>query len=127
MHENYTDIRERIAEEPTWYDQNGTPRYGLFHPDMCPNIYADECVLLRIACQYCAEEFDVQMSGGVLNHIENPKKLHYGDPPIHENNHGEWCAAGATMNCEDISVLQVWLRPDFGTWTRHPELEGEIT
>jgi len=126
MHENYSDIRERIAEEPTWYDHNGTPRYGEFHPQQCPDIYAHQCVLLRIACQYCGEEFDVELCGGVFYPITNPSKLHYGDPPIHENSNGEWCSAGNTMNCEDLAVLQVWDKPSCGEWERHTELEGTI-
>ena len=28
MHEPYDDIKSRVAEEPSWYDENGTPRYG---------------------------------------------------------------------------------------------------
>ena len=62
MHANYFDIISRIDEKPTWYDQNGTPRYEEFNPDLCPNIYAQQVFLLKIACQACGEEFDVEMN-----------------------------------------------------------------
>ncbi|MEA1904451.1 MAG: hypothetical protein U9M97_01030 [Candidatus Hadarchaeota archaeon] len=42
MQANYSDIIERIQEEPRWYDENGTPRYSEFHPKYCPNIYANQ-------------------------------------------------------------------------------------
>ena len=136
MHASYSDITSRIKESPTWHDSNGVPRYGEFAPDNSPNIYADQVVLLRIRCQDCGRPMKVELNSCSMDLVRGHSKLrervteqtiHYGDPPTHDNNYGEWCAAGATMNCEDISVLQVWLRPDFGTWTRHPELEGEIT
>ena len=31
MHDAYDDIRSRIAEEPIWYDINGTPRFDQPH------------------------------------------------------------------------------------------------
>ena len=37
MKESYEDITSRIPESPSWYDQNGTPRYGEFSPERCPN------------------------------------------------------------------------------------------
>lgn len=119
MHTGYNDIKERIDEEPTWYDVNGCPRYGEFTPEHCPNIYARTVVLLCIACQACGEEFCVEMHGDVFSDIEHPDKLHYGDPPIHD-------CVGDTMNCEDLEVLQVWHRDSPGEWERHPELEGPI-
>jgi hypothetical protein len=121
MHHPYRDILSRIDSAPLWYDANGTPRYETFRPDLCPNIYAREVVLMRISCQACDLEFDVEVHGGVLYPIENPMKLHYGDPPYHED------CAGSTMNCNDLAVLEVWHRrkTDFG-WERVPELEGRI-
>jgi hypothetical protein len=119
MHSNYEDIRSRIGEDPTWYDANGTPRYGPFTPEMCPNIYSNEVVLLRIACQYCRAFFDVEMHSDFFSPIKHPKKLHYGDPPVHE------CAGGGdTMNCDDIAVLEVWHREGIGDWLRRPDFEG---
>ena len=118
MNANYEDIISRIAESPRWYDANGTPRYDDFHPRYCPNIYSDQVILLRIACQACGEEFDVEMHAGFFEEL-NPRKVHYGDPPRHD-------CMGDTMNCEDLEVLQVWQRVGFDEWKRYPELEGLI-
>jgi hypothetical protein len=123
MHSNYEDIRSRIAETPTWYDANGTPRYGPFTPEMCPNIYAHTVVLLRIACAGagCRQRFDVEMHDDFFSPIRNPKNLHYGDPPRHPCEYG-----GDTMNCDDIAVLEVWHRKGVGDWVRIMDLEGLI-
>ena len=118
MHSRFADILERITEAPSWYDSNGTPRYGVFSPRACPDIYSDTVVLLQIACQACEKKFLVEMHAGWWGGPFNPKKLHYGDPPIHD-------CVGDTMNCEDLVVVQAWHRVD--EWERHVELEGEIT
>jgi hypothetical protein len=118
MRDTFDDIRSRITEEPTWYDENGTPRYGVFSPVQCPNIYANQAVLLRIACQSCEREFLVEMSGGWFIPINEPKRLHYGDPPAHH-------CIGDTENCDDLYVVEVWAR-DRSEWKRIPELEGKI-
>lgn len=121
MKENYLDILSRIDEEPTWFDQNGTPRYGEFHPDGCPNIYSHLVVLMRITCQACYRPFDVELHDSSWGRKEllPPKKWHYGDPPRHD-------CVGDSMNCEDIEVLQVWSRDDCGDWIRCPVFEGPI-
>ena len=99
MHSNYRDILDRINEEPSWYDENGTPRYGEFAPDMCPNIYAHSVVLLEIACQSCGRRFRVEMNEGPwLPSDIPPKNWHYGDPPAHG-------CVGDTMNCDDLVIL----------------------
>lgn len=122
MNAQFKDILSRIAEPPTWYDGNGTPRYGPFNPSACPNIYSHTVVLMRIACQACHEHFNVEMhDDGFFHRIGDPKKLHYGDPPFHD-------CSGATMNCEDEAILEVWSRDqaDRLEWTRMPNLEGLI-
>jgi hypothetical protein len=121
MHSNYEDITSRIKEVPAWYDSNGAPRYGKFTPDMCPDIYANQVVLLEIACQLCGAKFLVEMNGGVWNNLENPKKLHYGDPPAHG-------CTGDTMNCEDIAVIEVWHKSWARKvpWKRIKKLEGSM-
>ena len=120
MHESYIDIKSRIDEEPTWYDDNGTPRYGEFEVRRCPDIYTNQIVLYRIACQACDKEFVVEAHSKWFAHIDHPQKLHYGDPPIHG-------CVGDTMNCEDIEVLQVWFRDrGLDEWVRVPELEGPM-
>ena len=119
MHENYRDITSRIAEPPKWYDANGAPRYDDFHPDFCPDIYSDEIILLRIACQACGRKFDVEIHSGLFEELR-PKECHYGDPPAHG-------CVGDTMNCVDLEVLQVWYKHyPMDEWERHPELEGVI-
>jgi hypothetical protein len=50
------------VEQPLWWDENGVPRYKPHHPKLCPDIYATEIALLRISCQSCDTEFEVQMS-----------------------------------------------------------------
>jgi hypothetical protein len=56
-------------------------------------------------------------------------EIHYGDPP---NACPADCAAGATMNSVPKRVVEFWSRDSvegqkFREWTRHPELEIEVT
>ena len=46
MKADFEDILER-AGEPDWYDAEGVPRYGEFHPDNVSNIYATHVAFLR--------------------------------------------------------------------------------
>lgn len=121
MRSNYNDIISRINEPPKWYDQNGTPHYDDFHPDLCPNIYAHHVGLFLIACQYCEKKFKVESHSDIFSSQLRvpPSKWHYGDPPIHD-------CVGDTMNCEDVAVLEFWKREGVGDWERMPELEGVI-
>ena len=119
MHSNYEDIKSRINELPKWYDSNGVPRYGKFDPEYCPDIYSEVVVLLKIACQDCGQQFEVELHSDFFSSIKYPKKLHYGDPPIHG-------CVGDTMNCNDLEVLEVWQREGIGDWTRRSKLEGKI-
>lgn len=118
MKESYVDITSRIAEEPTWWDENGTPRYGDFTPDRCPNIYSNTVALLRITCQDCGQEFRVEMHEALWSEF-NPLKLHYGDPPIHG-------CVGDTMNSVPREVLECWHRTIFVGWKRQKKYEGKI-
>ena len=150
MLHDYDDIRARVGTEPRWYTETGVPRYCAHHPKECPDIYADEVALLEIECQACGESFDVQMSSdeaasmlrvavwarrlGVtlvadrikeiaaehaLSRFAKDGSIHFGDPPRHN------CAAGETMNCNDIQVIEFWRRVNF-EWVRVPELEGVL-
>jgi hypothetical protein len=120
MHDNYNDIKNKIKEPPIWYDQNGTPRYGIFYPDMCPNIYSNRVALLLIACQYCHKKFKVELHDEFYtSNISPPSKWHYGDPPAHD-------CVGDTMNCDDLYVLQFWVREGYSEWERRGEFEVEI-
>ena len=136
MNHDYADIRDLINKDPVWFDENAVPRYCEFGPKHVANIYADECVLLRIECQACGHEFDVAMSrsasaqevvrsfGGhassALSMQIVRKTIHYGDPP----NIG-CCPSGPTMNCEDVEVLQYWHRVNH-EWTRERSCEVSV-
>jgi hypothetical protein len=198
MHQSYPDIVALTKNPPTWWDENGVPRYAPHHPWLCADIYADEVALLRISCQACDHEFLVQMSRGSSeqfrhhllthpspevsklleealagweslwrsdNNDEPPARIaairaevaamratpyrsladlvrsgsiHYGDPPD-----VDCCPAGATMNCNDLAVVEFWKRgwdqsrsaegvplkeimDEMNGWRRVPELEIAI-
>ena len=128
MLEQYDDIICRLGK-PKWWDEVGCPRYDKFQPNMCNDIYAEEALLMLIACQQCHRQYKVAMSWKIW--IDNPLRLswkikqgvlpHYGDPPCFE------CSAGATMNCEDLQVLEFWERnksTDY-EWRKNKDLEIE--
>ena len=120
MNHDYADITSRIAEAPTWWDHNATPRYGAFTALAAPNVYAEKVALLLIACQSCEEHFEVEISGDILYPLGDPRQQHYGDPPHHN-------CVGDTMNCEDVRVLEVWQRNDAFDWVRQSDEEGPCT
>ncbi|KKL96410.1 hypothetical protein LCGC14_1844770 [marine sediment metagenome] len=124
MEASYEDITSRIKDKPKWWDANGVPRFDKFTPDQCPDIYAKEVVLLKIACQSCNKRFRVELHGGVFSRIKHPHKLHYGDPPRHMID-GIGCV-GETMNSDALAVLEVWHKDSMLEWERLPELEGLI-
>lgn len=133
----YKDIRSRIAESPTWFDEYGVPRYCHFTPGHVADIYADEVALVEIACQECGHRMMVAFSSSLIGAIcrglgaepdgQEPtladairaKAIHYGDPPCFE------CSAGATMNCIDVRVVSYWRRGDRASerWVRDQSLE----
>ena len=134
MNQDYEDIRNRIKEEPKWFDEQAVPRYCDFAPRECADIYAQEAALVLIQCQACQHQFKVAFTRSSMSDVQHyiakrkgePPKLadfiknqtiHYGDPP---NVH--CCAAGPTMNCDDVRVLEYWHRPEF-EWVRDPSLE----
>jgi len=136
MTPEYADIRSRIAEEPSWYDDNGVPRYGKFHPRNAPNIYANEVALVEIGCQGCDLTWLVSFTRSSMDELrekitgrepvsiaESIRKgsLHYGDPPSHvETDH-----AGSTMNCLDWRVIEYWHKEEFD-WVRDHSLEIDL-
>lgn len=131
MKESYDDIISRIKEKPLWYDSNGVPRYDNFNPGMCPNIYADEVILLRISCQNCEEEFVVELHADLFGRTSyrrqfedwfrhnrrGPIPIHYGDPPRHDD------PAGNTMNCNDLEVVEFWHKDEKHNWVRNEKYE----
>lgn len=144
MHTDYEDIKKRITDPILWYDKNGVPRYEPFHPDMSPNIYAQEVILLLIECQACAKQFLVEMNWDQLRKIGTIKDLHpfsqiiknyqankegmiwsplhYGDPPRHED------CVGESMNCFDRRVVEFWQRNEKThiEWQRVTKYEIEL-
>lgn len=141
MHEFYRDIRDRIPEDPIWFDEHAVPRYAPFSPGLCADVYAKEAVLLRILCQSCGYPMDVAVTCGYKYAIKlgwwkreqelieaaikgtylvkeiQENTIHYGDPPYHACPGG-----GETMNCVDVAVLQYW-RNTALEWQRFPEYE----
>lgn len=121
MHNTYDDILTRVPDPPVWWDSNGVPRWCNFHPSKCPDIYADEAVLLRIACQGCGTQFDVELHSSRYDKrrlSEAPQEIFYGDPP----NVG-CCPAGATMSSVSLHVIEFWQRGPSG-WTRNKPYEN---
>ena len=113
MNQAYADITERISEPPRWWDECAVPRYCAFTPRAVANIYAVEVALVEIACQNCGTRFLVAWSrgdfviDGAVQETKpfDPQTFHYGDPP-----NAGCCAAGPTMNCNDLRVLECWRR-----------------
>lgn len=129
MRQSYTDIIEEISKPVEFWDENGTPRFKPFHPTLLANIYAEEAVLLEISCQGCEHEFIVAMSQGGWQRVINDcpylredivdGSIHYGDPP-----NTDCCAAGPTMNCNDLRVLEYWKRDH--DWVRDSTYERTL-
>ena len=130
---DYSDILALTDREPMWYDSNGTPRYAPFHPDLCPNIYAREVVLVKIQCQACSKPFLVEMHWHPFR-SERPSisdaldkgnlgYLEYGDPPRHghEPDGNISCYAGDTMLSEEVEIVEFWQQKR--KWKRRKKYE----
>jgi hypothetical protein len=129
---NFSDITSRIAEPPTWFDTQGTPRYGEFRPEAL-GIYDDFAVLVEIECQSCGQSFcigcggttidtrAVAYGGQIVKRTLEELAAHFafGDPPRHDAayGHGAERCAGETMSCNEIGVVQAWRRVDH-EWVR---------
>jgi len=135
MKPKYQDILDLTPDSPTWYDQNGAPRYCEFHPSI---VGGQEVVLLKIECASCRKRFLVEMSKHVsgfsfpdlidcLTHVGMDVKEaacdipNYGDPPRHDYK-GNRCA-GEVMTCDDIKIMQFWRKDTGDNWERVPEYE----
>lgn len=133
MNHHYTDIRDRIAGPPKWWDENAVPRYCEFGPRETANIYATEVALLEIACQGCGQRFKVCMASsltsrissgallGSLSELVEAREIHYGDPP----NVG-CCPAGPTMNSVPLRVIEFWVTTTSLEWRREEQFEVEV-
>jgi len=104
VHAKYEDLLE-IGGIPLWFDQNGTPRFSPFTPELTADIYANDLAFMEIACQNCHQKFKVLASPDRFQRdvvypqkAESPNALldgadcwneigsfHYGDPPRHGN------------------------------------------
>lgn len=135
MHHDYADIRNRIPEPPSWFDEFAVPRYCDFTPRDMANIYANEAALCEIECQNCRRRFRVAFSRSRMDDVVGYRKaqrprtlaqliteqyLAYGDPP---NVH--CCASGPTMSSDMRRVLEFWTRRKETNheWQRDPTLE----
>lgn len=121
MHAHYDDILSRIPDPPEWFDENGTPRYCKFEPNKLANIYAQQCALVEIACQWCGQVFFVAMDSGKAIRNATPygqpllqctfpelirsRRVRYGDPPnIH------CCPGGPSMTSVPRRIVEYWHR-----------------
>lgn len=140
MKHDFKDILAATKETPTWWDENGTPRFSGINPKDCPDIYADEVVFFLIECQNCERKFIVQTSSkksqrmlrnSMLN-ISEPTSIEdamrkglldvvdYGDPPIHG-------CTGDVMSSYPIKILQFWSKLNAShTFERKYDLEVDL-
>lgn len=132
MKHHYNDIRSRIAEPPTWWDEYGVPRYGPFAPTETANIYANQCALVEISCQSCgyifpccfswahgeafitADDSEFTITTPLKERID---RLYYGDPP-----NIECCPAGPTMSSDTLRIIEFWELINW-VWVRNASLE----
>lgn len=134
---DFADIHEAAGHvRPDWYDENGTPRYAVFHPDML-GVYDAYALLVTIACQSCAARFGVGLGWGrhdlfrmgllpagpsvdVLTELASGFK--FGDPPRHG-------CGGDSMTSVAVRVEEAWEkggvpRPRaFPKWERRTDVE----
>ena len=139
-YEDLFALADRLGEKPRWFDENGVPRFVDHHPRHAADIYADEVALVLISCQRCGCEIPVQMSHSTGDDLRatlmgrepvtlaarvKDGTIHYGDPPVHNDDRPEYCHAGCTMSCWDLRVIEFWHRPDWD-WVRDLALEIEL-
>lgn len=122
MKQNYIDIMSRIPEEPKWFDENGVPRYDTFRPWDVANIYWNQAVLMKVACQGCDKTFHVAMTArkeedSLKDKIANGS-LHYGDPPNVD------CCSGNSMNSIPLGIEEFHEKQNFEV-KRNPLYEGQ--
>lgn len=130
MKQYYQDIlnlANKIGDKPKWWDSNGVPRFCEFNPRDSSNIYADEVILLKIACQSCAHQFDVELNTNSYDKVaiknfkkfaERPQDIYYGDPP-----NIKCCSTGPTMSSISLFIIEFWIHENL-KWIRRPELEN---
>lgn len=92
MKQQYPDLLK--FGEPVWYDDNGTPRFREFDPELL-DPYIEVAIYGTVICQHCHKEFKVGIGfrEEQFQRILNSKlglEYVYGDPPAHS-------CVGATM------------------------------
>ncbi len=134
MNHHYADILSRIPEEPLWFDEHAVPRYEPFTPDSVANVYADECVLLLIACQRCGHQFKVAVASSrhqicarpgpkrTLAEAIRAGEVGWGDPP-----NVNCCPAGPTMSSDTLKILEYWRRDELADWQRDSSLQLDFS
>lgn len=143
---SYDDIlvlAEEAGVRPQWWDGNGVPRFAEFTPDML-GVYDELALLVEIRCQACPSTFLVGEGWSSWSWVQRLSLMseeeretwrkptladvadgyHYGDPPRHGT-----CAAGDTMNCIDLRIVQAWDRQAWVKgkgyeWVRNPDVEA---
>lgn len=113
MKTDYSDIVDLIknsGKEIKWYDMNGVPRCGEYHPDLGSN--ANTKVLLVAKCQDCNQEFHTEygeytrsdeQAREFFKRFESPFANVF-DPP--QNIHTEDCVSGRSMTSIVVKVLK---------------------
>jgi hypothetical protein len=91
MKPDYQDILD-VAElvEPTWYDENGVPRFCHATPELVATAYPDQVVFMYVICQHCNRVFPVALAYQELSQDTfdllrraRTRTLYYGEPPRH--------------------------------------------
>jgi hypothetical protein len=119
----YHDILDRIPQPPSWWDENGVPRFCDFHPQYLANIYANEAALLIVACQMGpVHHFRVALSAtsegmDKLARQIRENMISYGDPP------GVAGCNSPDMGSVEIAVVEYWRNPGIRVWERDATLE----
>ena len=132
MYPKYEDIlalaKRANAGEPTWWDENGVPRYAAFHPELL-GVYDRYAVLAEVTCASCGRVMPVALGrpkleigpNATLARIDLASLVNlveaWGDPPRHDLRPGERCA-GETMSAGRVQVLQAWEQGDDFEWHR---------
>lgn len=148
MWPSYDDIITRIDEPPSYYTQQGVPRYGAFHPSAV-TVYANAVSLYQVRCQaeMCGQLFEISYAwptlferlslreehGGLPNDIEDQAAVNAWHINIHKdiNPHelvdlgdppyhfyNDATCTGTTMSSITVALLEHWERGPLEAWSR---------
>ena len=147
----YNDVRSRIPQEPKWYTPNGYPRYCEFSPQET-GVYVRSELLVRIACQYCHQEFlvgagwndfnfenlfaytkivrilgtDLKLTGEQISELCREDIVEIAKNYHYGDPPPHGCV-GDTMSCYSLEIVEAWERDPikFG-WNPIFELIGPL-